>query len=560
MTAPLLQVRDLNAGYGSIQILFNVSCDFRAGEIVALLGTNGAGKSTLLKAISGLIAPWSGTVELAGEQIGGLAPHKVVAKGIAQMPGGRGVFTGLTVEENLALANWLNPHHTSDSHRLAMFPELESRRNDAAGNLSGGQQQMLALEMALRSSPRILLIDELSLGLAPTIVGRLLDAVREIRDRGTTVIVVEQSVNVALTLAHTAYFMEKGEIRFHGATEELLDRPDLLRSVFLHGASTHEVAPPATASVASGAFADRGELLSTSIAQLDSDAAAGPALEVRGLSKRFGGVAALHDVSFDVAPGEIVGFIGPNGAGKTTLFDAISGLLTPDSGRVRLHGLDVSELPTHRRAWAGLGRSFQDGRLFPGLTVTDTIAVALERRLSVRDPIAEALWMPDALASEDQVAGWVDELITVLGLEHYRDLQIADLSTGTRRVVDLACSLANRPAVLLLDEPSSGIAQREVEALGPLLARIRDHLGAAVLVIEHDMPLLQSISDRLVALESGGVVTIGQPDDVLNHPRVVSSYLGDSTAATQRSGSSGPAAAAKPSTPSSAAAGSEGES
>ena len=254
-------------------------------------------------------------------------------------------------------------------------------------------------------------------------------------------------------------------------------------------------------------------------------------LEVRDVTRRFGGIRALDDVSFDVRPGEILGFIGPNGAGKTTLFDVISGYTPADAGTIRLRGPDGEHgrPPRHahdQRSWRGLGRSFQDGRLFPGLTVDEAIAVALEQHVDVRDPIAATLHLPSVSDSEQAVHARVDELIELLALGAYRDKFVRELSTGTRRVVDLACVLAQRPSVLLLDEPSSGIAQREAEALAPMLRRVRDELGASLLVIEHDLPLLGSISDRMIALDLGRVVAEGTPAEVIEHPAVVASYLG----------------------------------
>jgi branched-chain amino acid transport system ATP-binding protein len=183
-----------------------------------------------------------------------------------------------------------------------------------------------------------------------------------------------------------------------------------------------------------------------------------------------------------------------------------------------------------------VGRSFQDGRLFPALTVAETIAVALERSLEVRDPVAAALNLPFVADAEAKVAQRVDELIDLMGLQAFRNKFVRELSTGSRRVVDLACVVAHDPKVLLLDEPSSGIAQREAEALGPLLVRIRDMTGASVLLIEHDVPLLTSISDRLIALDLGEVVAVGPPDDVVRDPHVVASYLGESEAVIARSG------------------------
>ena len=259
-------------------------------------------------------------------------------------------------------------------------------------------------------------------------------------------------------------------------------------------------------------------------------------LAVVEVSKRFGGIAALSRVSFEVGEAEILGFIGPNGAGKTTLFDVISGFLPNDEGRVLLAGHDITGLGPDARARHGLGRSFQDGRLFGALTVEETIAVACEREIAVRDPLAAALHLPSVVDSEDDVEARVAELIEVLGLQAFAEKYVRELSTGSRRVVDLACVLAHRPSVLLLDEPSSGIAQREAEALGPLLVRIRDMTGASVLIIEHDVPLLTSISDRMIALDLGRVVTSGPPTEVINHPDVVSSYLGESDVAVARSG------------------------
>jgi ABC-type branched-subunit amino acid transport system ATPase component len=419
---------------------------------------------------------------------------------------------------------------------LTIFPMLRDRLPDPAADLSGGQQQMLALAMAFLSRPRLVLIDELSLGLAPVVVERLVEIVRRLRDQGTTVVVVDQSVNVALTLAQEAYFMEKGEIRFHGPTEELLDRPDVLRSVFLEGAA-------AGARVADGS--PDGEGVETDDPRSPTDGLAvevsglgpPPALAVRDLTRSFGGIRAVEDVTFAVAPGEIVGVIGPNGAGKTTLFDLVSGFLPADAGRVELGGRDVTRLPAHTRARRGLGRSFQDARLFPALTVEQCIAVALDRWVEVRDPIQPALHLPAAFDAEATVRARVDELIDLLGLGAFRSKFVHELSTGSRRIVDLACLVAHRPTVILLDEPSSGIAQRETEALVPVLRRVRDQLGASLVVVEHDMPLVTAVADRLVALHQGRVVTTGPPAGVLRHGEVVASYLGSNQAVIARSGS-----------------------
>jgi branched-chain amino acid transport system ATP-binding protein len=532
----LLLCQGVSVSYGNVQVLFDVDFEVDEGEIVALLGTNGAGKSTLLKAIAGIVEPSDGAIIFDGRDMTYTPPNETAGRGVTMVPGGQGVFPGLTVRENLTLAGWLHRHEKervadATRHVLELFPILEERMDQAAGNLSGGQQQMLTLGMAFIERPRLLMIDELSLGLAPSVVGQLLGIVRELRDAGTTIILVEQSVNVALTVAGTAYFMEKGEIRFHGPTAELLERPDVLRSVFLEGAASRDGAMQATtAAVVTAKPSTNGD-----------GAVAADRLEVRGLAKRYGGVTALDDVSFSVKANEIVGFIGPNGAGKTSLFDAISGFLATDAGRVLMAAndgeiYDLSTEPAQVRSRLGLGRSFQDGRLFPALTVRETIAVALECSVAVKDPIAAALYLPAVIDSEAAVDERVEELIEFMGLEAFRDKFTHELSTGSRRIVDLACVLAHEPTVLLLDEPSSGIAQREAEALGPLMVKIRDQLGASLLVIEHDLPLLSSVSDRMIAMDLGRVIASGPPADVVHDPHVVASYLGEDEAVIARSG------------------------
>ncbi len=538
----LLLVRGLDVAYDHVQVLFGVDFEVDEGEIVALLGTNGAGKSTLLRAICGVVEADRGAVILDGRDITHAPPYEIAALGVTEVPGGQGVFPGLTVAENLRVAGWLDRGRRAESARrradaLEMFPALAGRLDEPAANLSGGQQQMLALSMALLSRPRLLLVDELSLGLAPVVIEQLLPALERVRDRGTTVILVEQSVNLALSVAETAYFMEKGEIRFHGPTADLLERPDILRSVFLEGAASGSAGGAASSrSSASDAPTVGVEAANGRREAVAANGTAAPPLEVRDVSVRFGGITALGGVSLDLRPGEILGVIGPNGAGKTTLFDVVSGFTRTRRGRVLLGGTDVTRWGADRRARHGLGRSFQDARLFPAMTVEETIAVALERWLAVTDPFNAALHLPGWVDTETAVSARVEELIELFGLGAFRSKFVRELSTGSRRIVDLACLAAHHPSVVLLDEPSSGIAQRETEALAPLLLRLRDDLGASLLLIEHDMPLVSSVSDRLVALDQGLVLAEGPTARVLEDPSVVSSYLGGSEVALGRSG------------------------
>jgi ABC-type branched-subunit amino acid transport system ATPase component len=534
----ILSCRGIDMAYGPVQILFGVDFDVQKGEIVALLGTNGAGKSTLLKGICGLVRPTAGTVTFKGEDITKLSADVTTHRGVSLMPGGKGVFPTLTVAENLRLAAWLirKDQDRVDEARAeveALFPILKSRTGQMAGNLSGGEQQMLALGGALMTQPEVLMIDELSLGLAPTIVAQLLDVVREIHARGTTIVIVEQSVNVALNLAQRAVFMEKGEVRFTGPTAELLERPDILRSVFIAGAGAE------MDDLAAAQSGSTVRVPAQAAAQREIAADAHVMLECAGVVKRFGGITAVNDVDLKLRDGQILGLIGHNGAGKTTLMDCISGFLQIDSGRIRVRGHDVTEWEPHERARGGVARSFQDALLYPSLTVAETIAVARERHLASTDMVAAAFQLPASYESELAVLETVDELIDLMGLGAFRQKLTGELSTGSRRIVDLACILAQDPKVLMLDEPSGGVAQKETEALGPLLLRVREQVGCSVLVIEHDMPLLRVICDEMIALELGGIIAQGTPEEVLEHPAVIESYLGTDDTAINRSGAAG---------------------
>ena len=250
----------------------------------------------------------------------------------------------------------------------------------------------------------------------------------------------------------------------------------------------------------------------------------GVALDVRDLTVKYGKRVVVDRVGLRVDEQETVGLIGANGAGKTTLMNAVGGFLR-SQGSVVLEGHDVSRASPQRRAALGLGRSFQHARLFADLTVRETIAVALESGADA-GPVAVGLTLPRARRFERAKRSQAEEIIAFLGLGGYADRFINELSTGTRRIVELACLVAVEPRVLCLDEPTAGIAQRETEAFGPLILRVREELRASLLVIEHDMPLVMGISDRIYCLEAGRVISEGSPEVVRHDPAVVASYLG----------------------------------
>ncbi len=264
----------------------------------------------------------------------------------------------------------------------------------------------------------------------------------------------------------------------------------------------------------------------------------GPALQTRDVSVRFGGNTAVDRVSVHVGHGELVGLIGTNGAGKSTLLNAISGFV-PAEGRVFVFGTDITTRRASARHARGLGRGFQGARVYPGLTVRESLMVALEARSHSR-LLASMTALPPSPGQERTKRSEADEIIEYMGLKRYADHFVATLSTGTRRIVELSSLLAVNARVLLLDEPTGGVAQREAEAFGPLIKQVQAELEAAVIVIEHDMPLVMGISDRVYCLEAGAVIAEGSPEQVRRDPLVIASYLGTSDQAIGRSGPTAP--------------------
>jgi branched-chain amino acid transport system ATP-binding protein len=515
-TAQLLMVRSLDAGYDGVQILFGVDFDVDDGEMVAVLGTNGAGKSTLMRAISGLVVPSAGEVLFDGKAITTYEAHRIAEAGILQVPGGRGIFPGLTVAECLRVAGWLlddEPERLAESIEtvLGYFPVLARRWHTLAGSLSGGEQQMLSLSMAFIAKPRLLIIDELSLGLAPTVIESLLGIVSGIHEQGTAVILVEQSVNLALRLCERAVFMEKGQVVFSGPTAELLERQDIVRAVLLGG--SRQTAEPL-------------RLAPNSTVRTTGPDTNAPVLSARNLHQRFGGVIAVDQLDIDLYDGEILGLIGPNGAGKTTVFELLSGERPAVSGRITMGDVDITSWPAFRRAAHGLGRSFQGARLWPGLTVHESVVLAISVTESSPGTTSALLCLPRVRRVEQRLRQAADDVLEQLGLAEFSEQLSSDLSTGLRRLLELAVIVAMKPNIVLLDEPSAGLAQAETEALAPVLLETKARLNCSMMLIEHDMGLLRRLADRAVALDAGAVVATGNPEDVLNHPRVIESYLG----------------------------------
>ncbi len=232
----MLSVENLNVYYGKIHALKDVSLDVKDGEIVALIGANGAGKSTTLKTISGILRSRTGSVTFMDENISHIEPYRLVSKGLAHVPEGRRVFLQMTVQENLEMGAYTCPENikTGIDDVFARFPRLKHRKNQVAGTLSGGEQQMLAMGRALMSRPKLLMLDEPSMGLAPILVQQIFDIIKELHAAGTTVLLVEQNAEMALAIASRAYVMESGRIVLSGTGEELAES-DEIRRAYLGG-------------------------------------------------------------------------------------------------------------------------------------------------------------------------------------------------------------------------------------------------------------------------------------------------------------------------------------
>lgn len=233
----MLKVNDINVYYGSIHAIKGVSFEVNEGEIVTLIGANGAGKSTVLKTVSGLLHSKTGSVEFLGKSISGVAPHKIVKSGLAQVPEGRRIFLQMTVEENLDMGAFTQGGKTVNDDMAKVydqFPRLKERRKQIAGTLSGGEQQMLAMGRALMSRPKLLMLDEPSMGLAPILVEQIFDIIKLLHKDGTTILLVEQNAQMALSVADRAYVLETGKITLSGTGEELI-RSDEIRRAYLGG-------------------------------------------------------------------------------------------------------------------------------------------------------------------------------------------------------------------------------------------------------------------------------------------------------------------------------------
>lgn len=399
-----------------------------------------------------------------------------------------------------------------------LFPILADRRDQRGGLLSGGQQQMLAMGRALMTSPTLLLLDEPSLGLAPQLVEQIGDIITQIHQQGTAVLVIEQNAAMGLRVADRAYVLETGRVTAEGASAELAST-DEIRDRYLGVGSDKD--PTST----------EGEDLDLEVdvvIERTVQTATKP-LVVADLSVSFGGIKALSDVSFTVESGTIHALIGPNGAGKSTCINVLGGAYRATQGTVHFGEHEVTAMPSHRIAAVGIARTFQNISLSLESTVEDNLLVG-RHRLMRTGSLAHALRLPHARREEAAERAFVGRIATLLGIEDLLDREVHTLSYGDRKRVEMGRALAVEPALLLLDEPVAGMTHGESMTMASAIRAVQEELGLSILLVEHDMPFVMGLADRVTVLDFGKLIAEGTPDDVRTDPAVLRAYLGTDAA------------------------------
>jgi branched-chain amino acid transport system ATP-binding protein len=515
----ILDVRGLSVRYGAVAALRGVDLTVRTGEIVALLGPNGAGKSSMARAITGMLSVHGGSLVTGEVVIAGRSMHKasaaaIVKAGVSQVLEGRQTVAELTVAENLRIGGYVNGRQDKAGEVieevLSLFPVLRERYHDRAGYLSGGEQQMLVIGRALMQRPRLLILDEPTLGLSPKIAGQIYELIRAINETGRSLLLIEQNATAAFELSHRAYLLESGRVVLDGSAAEMAAN-DHVRETYLGVSETEQ----------SYAAALGAELAPAT----DREAAVGDRLVVKDLTLTIGGIKPINGVSFTVKHGEFFAVIGPNGAGKTSLMNSLSGFYKPQQGSITFDGQELLGLSPSKIARLGFARTFQNLALFDALPVIDNVMVGRER-FRRQGALAGAIWVGPARREELVSRELCSDLVDLVGLSEFRNRPVGALPYGHRKRVELARALASEPRMLLLDEPVAGMGFEETAQLASYVLRAKKELDLSVLMVEHDLHLIMDLADRILVLDFGQPLALDVPEVVRANPAVVTAYLG----------------------------------
>ena len=526
----MLEVRELTVGYrGALTALTDVSLTVPNNRVVAVLGSNGAGKSTLLRAISGVLDRHnghvvSGSIRFDGDELVGRSSSEIVRHGVVQVPEGRRIFADLTIDENLRIGG-----HTSSARGRErqldrvreLFPILADRRHGRAGLLSGGEQQMLAIGRALMADPKVLLLDEPSLGLAPLLVEQIGDIITTINATGTSVLLIEQNASMGLEVAHDAIVLEVGRVTADGPAAELAATDEVRDRYLGMGAAAGSTSESDEATDDAGS---RDETPTDDTATTSERRSPRP-IVAKDITVQFGGVSALAGVDIELEPGRIHALIGPNGAGKSTCINVLSGVIRPTAGTVRLGDIDLTRTRGAGFAELGIARTFQNLSLSPEATVLESILVG--RHHLMRAGLFENAFRLPRSRHDDHIHRAVAERVAAeVGVHERLHTRVRELPYGDRKRVELARAICGEPDVLMLDEPVAGMTHGESQDMATAIRTAHALHGFTVLLVEHDMSFVMGLADRITVLDFGQRIAQGTPAEIQHDPTVQAAYLG----------------------------------